>query len=111
MLKIILDEEQSRIIESALDPVEICDPTGKVLATIEPLPIREEIARAKRIAAEKGPCYSSAQRREAFEVLEKTWEAEGPFDADRAIEIVHRALGEPIDRNRLSGDDPIVVEA
>ncbi len=52
MPQIILNAEQAKTVASALDPIEVRDEKGAYLGTLAPIWTREEIARAKQIAAD-----------------------------------------------------------
>lgn len=51
MAHIVLSEEQARVVMSALGPVEVRDPRGRVLGTLPPAWAEEEVAQAKRVLA------------------------------------------------------------
>jgi hypothetical protein len=88
MDRIRLTPEQAEIVAGSIDPVELCDAQGNVLGRIIPPKLEAIIAESKRRAREPGPRYSSEQTREMLRTLEETWEREGPFDEQRAIQIV-----------------------
>ncbi len=52
MPHIVLSAEQSEVLSSALDPVEIRDVKGRVVVVVPPVWTREDIARAKQILAD-----------------------------------------------------------
>ena len=49
MPHIVLNEEQAKVVTSALQPVQVRDAKGNVLGTIPPIWTEEDIAEAKRI--------------------------------------------------------------
>ena len=52
MPQIVLSSEQAEILTKALDPVEICDAKGRVVAVVPPVWTREDIAEANPILAD-----------------------------------------------------------
>ena len=52
MPHIVLTAEQVKTVESALDPVEVRDDKGNVLATIPPSMTREELEQIKKSIAD-----------------------------------------------------------
>ena len=52
MPQIVLNTEQTEILTKALDPVEIHDASGRIVAVVAPDWTREDIARAKQILAD-----------------------------------------------------------
>jgi hypothetical protein len=64
MIRIVLDDEQSKLVAQSQDSVEVCDHRGKVLGIIgRRLPPEEEACaeEAKRALASDAPRYSSEQ--------------------------------------------------
>src|SRR5437660_12439366 len=51
MTQIFLTEEQANIVARALEPVQVCDRNGRILASITPVWTEEDIAEAKRRGA------------------------------------------------------------
>jgi hypothetical protein len=89
MTRITFTPEQARIFVSTEVPIEVCDPQGKVLGTIHPPKLLEVIAECKRRAKSAGPWVTGAQVQETLRVLQETWDKEGPFGKERALEILH----------------------
>jgi hypothetical protein len=84
MVQLILTEEQVRLMREALGkPVQLCDPTGKVLVRIEPEMNQEFLAELKRRAAQPGPRYTGEQVRRHLQALQEAWDREGGFDEAR----------------------------
>ena len=84
MVQVILTEEQARLVRERLtQPVQFCDPTGKILAEVGPELTPEFIAELKRRAALPGPRYTGEQVRRHFEALQEAWDREGGFDEAR----------------------------
>jgi uncharacterized protein YmfQ (DUF2313 family) len=81
MVQVILTEEQVRLMREALGkPVQLCDPTGKVLVQIEPEMNQEFIAELKRRAASPGPWYTGEQVQARLRALQEEWDRTGGFD-------------------------------
>lgn len=81
MVRVVLTEEQARVFSQAMeDPVQVCDPAGKVLAVIPPEMNKEFIAELKRRAASPGPFYSGQQVQARLQALQKEWDRTGGFD-------------------------------
>lgn len=70
MPEIVVDERQARIISEATSPVEIRDPQGRLLATIEPLFTAAEIAEARQRLHSNSPVFSSEEVRTHLRELE-----------------------------------------
>jgi hypothetical protein len=75
MIRIVLDDEQTKAIAEAHDTVEVCDSHGKVLGVINravlPFGFNEaDIAEAKRNLAAPGPRYTTEQVLEHLRSLE-----------------------------------------
>jgi hypothetical protein len=84
MVQVVLTEEQAqRVREAHGKPVQLCDPTGKVLAEMPPEYNMEFIAELKRRSATPGPRYTGEQVRRRLERLQEVWDREGPFDEAR----------------------------
>jgi hypothetical protein len=90
MPQITLTEEQARIVAGATEPVEVCDPVGNPLATIQPTITAADIAEAKRRLASKGPRYSSQQVQAHLQALEQEWERTGGFDRPYMLAFLER---------------------
>jgi hypothetical protein len=88
MSRIIFTPEQAQIFVATKEPIEVCDPQGKVLGTIHPPKMLEYIAECKRRAKAAGPRVTGEQIQEMFRILQETWEREGPFGRDKAEEIL-----------------------
>ncbi len=52
MIQIILTEEQQRLLDQSIVPVQVVDRTGRLLASVAVDVSEEELAEAHRIAAE-----------------------------------------------------------
>jgi len=61
MLEIVLTEEQSKVIASALKPVQVRTSTGTVVGMIAPAWTEEDIAEAKRRLASDQPRRTTAE--------------------------------------------------
>jgi hypothetical protein len=61
MLQIILDDEQARLLASALKSVEIRDRQGNLLRVIPPVWTEEDVADAKKRLASDEPRYTTAE--------------------------------------------------
>jgi hypothetical protein len=90
MTQVFLTPEQAQVVAHALEPIQLCDPKGNVLATIQPEATAEEIAEAKRRITSPGPWYSGDQVREHIRVLQEAWEREGGFDKTRMLELLQQ---------------------
>jgi hypothetical protein len=88
MTKIVLTDEQMKVVRQAQEPVRICDPQGIVLGTVDPEITPEFVAEMKRRAAAPGPRYTGEQVRVHLQKLEAAWQQEGPFDEKRMKEIL-----------------------
>jgi hypothetical protein len=49
---ITLTAEQTKVLATALDPVEIRDVNGRVVAVVSPIWTRDDIARARQVLAD-----------------------------------------------------------
>jgi len=61
MPHIVLNEEQAKVVATALQPVQVQDAKGNHLGTIPPIWTEEDIAEAKRALESKGPWYTTEQ--------------------------------------------------
>jgi hypothetical protein len=61
MTQLVLTTEQAQVLTQALEPVQVCDPQGRVLRVIPPIWTEEDIAEAKRRLASDEPRYTTAQ--------------------------------------------------
>jgi hypothetical protein len=61
MPQVILDDEQAKLLASALKPVEVRDRQGNLLGVIPPVWTEEDIADAKRRLASDEPRYTTAE--------------------------------------------------
>jgi hypothetical protein len=89
MSRIILTKEQANAYSPA-ELVEICDPQGRVIASIPPKLTPDEWEQIQKSRAYTGPGISSDQIHQMLEALEQAWEKEGPFDKARALEIAQQ---------------------
>lgn len=81
MAQITLTEEQTEVFRRALgEPVQMCDPAGKVLAEIAPEMNKEFIAELKRRAASPGPFFTGQQVQARLQALQEEWDRIGGFD-------------------------------
>jgi hypothetical protein len=71
MPQIVLPREQAELVAQALEPVQVCDPSGAVLGVIEPIWTHDEIAEAKRRLSTDQPRYTTAQVLEHLRSLER----------------------------------------
>ncbi len=71
MTHIVLNEEQARIVASALQPVQVRDGKGNVLGVIPPVWTAEDIADAKRRLASNEPHYTTEQVLDYLRSLEE----------------------------------------
>jgi hypothetical protein len=71
MAHIILNDEQARVVASALHAVQVRDGKGNVLGYIPPIWTEEDIAEAKRRLASEEPRYTTAQVLEHLRSLEQ----------------------------------------
>ena len=68
---IVLNSEQARVLEQAVQPVEVRDEQGRILTRIPPLSEAAVVAEAKRRLAVKGPRYPAAEVEARFQKLEE----------------------------------------
>jgi len=62
MTRLVLTPEQTRLIAESREPIQVCDPHGDVLTTIEPPDFTpEEISEAAKAADSNEPRYSTQQ--------------------------------------------------
>ena len=61
MTQIILDDKQAEVLADALEPVAVCDPKGDIVAYIEPIWSRADIAKAKQRLASNQPRYTTKE--------------------------------------------------
>jgi hypothetical protein len=61
MVHIVLNDEQARVVASALQPVQVRDSQGNVLGILPPIWTEEDIVEAKRILASSEPWYTTEQ--------------------------------------------------
>jgi hypothetical protein len=72
MPHITLNAEQTALLTTSLDPVEIRDCTGRVVAVVVPTWSREDIEEAKRILADPNTeWFTSEEVRAHLQSLEK----------------------------------------
>jgi hypothetical protein len=91
MVQIKLTEEQARLIQHTLaEPLQLCDPQGKVLRTIAPEYTKEFIAELKRRAATPGPRYTGAQVQARLRALQQEWDRTGGFDEAHMRDFLDR---------------------
>ncbi|HEV3236620.1 MAG TPA: hypothetical protein VGZ25_06500 [Gemmataceae bacterium] len=90
MTQLILTEEQASLLRQALEPLQLCDPQGNVLRTLEPAESQEVIAELKRRAASPGPRYSGDQVQARLLALESEWNRTGGFDKTYLLDFLGR---------------------
>src|SRR5688572_4900053 len=90
MTKIILTDQQVKILSQATTPVPVCHPMGAVLGTLDPEQRPEFIAELKRRAASPGPWFSGEQVQRHLAGLDEAWKREGPFDEGRMLELLEQ---------------------
>ena len=61
MPQITLTAEQTKVITESVQPVQICDTTGRILAVVPPVWSEEDIADAKRRLISSERRYTTAQ--------------------------------------------------
>ena len=61
MTKITLTEEQMKVVRQFKATVQVCDPQGIIVGTVDPELTPEFIAELKRRASVPGPRYTSEQ--------------------------------------------------
>jgi hypothetical protein len=88
MTRIVLNPDQAKLYHQAKEPVQVCDPQGKILGTLPPDFSAEFIAEWKRRAASPGPWYSGEDMQGMFRFLEESWSKEGHFDDARLNELL-----------------------
>ena len=88
MAQIILSPDQAKLYHQATEPVQVCDPEGKVLGTLPPDFSAEFLAELKRRAASPGPWYSGEDVQSMFRFLEDAWAKEGGFDDARLKKLM-----------------------
>jgi hypothetical protein len=86
MSHIVLTDDQMRTFSRATAPVEIRSPDGRNLGQVPPLWTAEEIAEAKRRAA-NGTWYSSEEVQKYMRLLEEEVARTGHCSPDRAKEL------------------------
>jgi hypothetical protein len=69
MLQITLTAEQTKVVASALKPVQVCDANGNVLGSIAPVWTEEDVADARRRLASDEPRCTIAEMREFLRSL------------------------------------------
>jgi hypothetical protein len=95
MAQIILNPDQAKLYHQATEPVQVCDPEGKVLGTLPPDFSAEFIAELKRRAHDpERKRYSSEQVTRHMQALAEAWKREGPFDEKRTLEILEQIRAE-----------------
>ena len=88
MSRLVLNEEQMQIVKDLKVPVDVYDPCGRALGTLEPLFTPEQIAELKRIARSPGPRYSGKQVQARLKAFEEEWERTGGFDEKYGMEFM-----------------------
>src|SRR5438552_2078713 len=80
MVQVILTEEQASVLQQVTEPIQLCDPSGRILRTLPPEYTKEYIAELKRRAASPGPFFTGAQVQARLRALEEEWDRTGGFD-------------------------------
>jgi hypothetical protein len=95
MVQVVLNQEQARLIqESLVEPIQLCDPQGRVIRTLEPELTPEFITELKRRAGQPGPRFSGAQVKRHLQRLQEAWDREGGFDVSRMRELLQEIRAE-----------------
>jgi hypothetical protein len=61
MTRIILSDEQTKVVAAALEPVPVCDSRGYVLGYLNPVWTKEDVVEAKKTLAADEPWYTTEQ--------------------------------------------------
>jgi hypothetical protein len=62
MTRLVLTPEQTRLLAESREPIQVCDPQGDVLTTIEPPEFTpEEITEAAKAADSNEPRFTTQQ--------------------------------------------------
>jgi hypothetical protein len=94
MTQIFLTPDQVNLYNQAKEPVQVCDPQGKVLGTLPPDYSAEFIAELKRRAQTPGRRFTSEQVTRHMQALAEAWKREGPLDDKRTMEILEQIRAE-----------------
>ncbi len=103
MVQIMLSEEQVRRVRQLLEAVQLCDPEGKVVCTLNPEHSKEFIAELKRRAASPGPWYTGDQVQARLRALHEEWNRTGGFDEVYMREFLARLDDEDPGHKRPMG--------
>lgn len=71
MIRIILDDNQAKSLQSGRETIELCDRSGKLLGYAARTPAAEDIEEANRRLASDGPWYSTQQVLDHLNSLER----------------------------------------
>ena len=71
MPQIVLNDEQAKVLETALQPIEVVNRKGNLLRVLPPTWTEQEIAEARLRLAEKKPGLTTAQILDHLRSLEK----------------------------------------
>jgi hypothetical protein len=82
MPKLVLTEEQARLVAESNAPVEVVDRQGNIYTPIRLELTAERFAELKRSAASPGPWYTGDQVQARLRALDAEWERTGGFDAE-----------------------------
>jgi uncharacterized protein YmfQ (DUF2313 family) len=93
MVRITLTEEQTDRIRQEWERIQLCDPSGNVICTVDPERTPEFLAELKRRSASPGPWYTGAQVKARLNALQEEWDRTGGFD-----EAYMRAFLEKLDK-------------
>lgn len=61
MQRIVLTDEQTKLLAAATEPVPVCDRHGNVLGFLGPVWTEEDIAEARKALATNSPWYTTDQ--------------------------------------------------
>ncbi len=61
MTRIVLTDEQAKLVAAATKPVPVCDSAGNVLGFLNPVWSEDDIAEAKKTLAANDPWYTTEQ--------------------------------------------------
>jgi hypothetical protein len=90
MPEIVLTAEQARVLTGATQPVDVRDPDGNALGSLDP---RDAAALARHRQRKKTPrdtWYTSEQMRAQFDALQAERDRVGPFDGAYALALLAR---------------------
>jgi hypothetical protein len=77
-----------KVVRQAKSLVQVRDPHGLMLGTVDPEITPEFVAEMKRRARGPGPWWTGEQVRKHLQALQDVWEKEGPFDEMRMHQLL-----------------------